>query len=180
MNFKINLKRTNKMNSVNIIGRLTRDPEIFHEGEDIKSLGVKCSIACNEYKKGNDKPEASFFDIIAWGKTADILIKYTLKGEQIAVNGRLKQEHWESEHGTRYAVKIIANNITLTPKDGNNNEEASSNSERSTSRRSSSSGSSRNNRDNGRTNSSSRAGSSRTGNARQAETSYETEEDAPF
>jgi len=73
------------------------------------------SIASNTRKKQGEQwiDEANFFDITLWGKRGESLNQYLLKGSQIAIDGRLKQERWEKDGLKRSKVTIDAENIQL-------------------------------------------------------------------
>ncbi len=104
------------LNSVNIMGNLTRDPEIkiIPSGKSVCSL----SIANNRvYNKGSEKvTEVSYFDIEVWGLAADNCAKYLKKGAGIIVEGRLKQDRWEKDGKTQSRVRIVANSVHFMPK----------------------------------------------------------------
>ena len=107
------------LNSVNIMGNLTRDPElkILSSGKSVCSM----SIANNRvYTKNNEKvTEVSYFDIEVWGPIAENCAKYLKKGSGIIVEGRLKQDRWEKDGKTQSRVRISANNIHFMPKKSN-------------------------------------------------------------
>ena len=95
------------MNSVNIIGRLTRDPE----SRDVGGKQVATfSVAINE---GKDK--AIFIDVTAWEKTAQLVCSHFTKGSQIGVNGRLSVDQWEDREtgAKRTKVYVTASRITF-------------------------------------------------------------------
>ena len=104
------------LNSVNIMGNLTRDPElkILSSGKSVCSL----SIANNRvYSKNNEKvTEVSYFDIEVWGPVGENCAKYLKKGSGIIVEGRLKQDRWEKDGKTQSRVRIAANNVHFMPK----------------------------------------------------------------
>ena len=104
------------LNSVNIMGNLTRDPEIKYtpSGKAVCSL----SIANNRvYSKNNEKvTEVSYFDVEVWGVTADNCAKYLKKGSGIIVEGRLRQDRWEKDGKTQSRVRITANSVHFMPK----------------------------------------------------------------
>ena len=85
------------LNSVNIMGNLTRDPEMKYtpSGKAVCSL----SIANNRvYTKNGEKvTEVSYFDVEVWGVVAENCSKYLLKGQGIIVEGRLRQDRWEKD-----------------------------------------------------------------------------------
>jgi single-strand DNA-binding protein len=105
--------------SVFAIGRLTRDSELKYTGGGLAI--AKFSIACNSRAKKGDEwiDEASFLEVSVFGKSAESLNQYLLKGKQIAVQGRLKQERWESDGQTRSKIVINADNVQLLGGDKN-------------------------------------------------------------
>ena len=102
------------LNKVILIGRLTRDL-----GADERSFGylqngtckAVVSIAVNNSKKTDGKwvDEASYFDVVIWGKTAENLKPYLTKGQQIAVEGRLKQDRWQDKQTGNNMSRVIIN-----------------------------------------------------------------------
>src|SRR6185503_20406106 len=104
------------LNSVNIMGNLTRDPELKYTpaGKSVCSL----SIANNRvYTKNGEKvTEVSYFDVEVWGAVAENCSKYLTKGQGIIVEGRLKQDRWEKDGKTQSRVRITANSIHFLPK----------------------------------------------------------------
>ncbi len=111
------------LNSVNIMGNLTRDPEMKYipSGKAVCSL----SIANNRvYTKNGEKvTEVSYFDVEVWGLAAENCSKYLTKGNGIIVEGRLKQDRWEKEGKTQSRVRITANAVHFLPKKQNNGPE---------------------------------------------------------
>ena len=109
------------INHVVIVGRLTRDAETRYTTSG--TCTAKVSIAVNRSVKKGDQwqDEASFFDLTIWGKMAEGLSKYLTKGQQIAVDGELRQERWlkDSQHYSK--VVIVANSVQLLggKRDGN-------------------------------------------------------------
>ena len=102
------------VNHVVLIGRLTRDAELKYTNTGFAVS--KLSIAVNRWKKSDagGTEEVSYFDIDLWGKTAETLNQYLVKGKQIAVQGELRQNRWEQDDGQkRSRVVISANNIQL-------------------------------------------------------------------
>lgn len=101
------------LNSVSMVGRLCRDIEVrtTQNGAAVGSM----SIAVNRDVKRGDKweSEAGFFDVTLWGKQAEALKPYLVKGQQIAVQGYLRQDTWETEQGKRSRVSIVAENLQL-------------------------------------------------------------------
>lgn len=94
------------MNIVAITGRITKDLELKQAGQ---TQVTNFSMAVeNPYKKD----DASFFDIVAFGKTAELLNTYCGKGSKIGVDGTLKQDRFTDKEGNnRSVVRITANRI---------------------------------------------------------------------
>ena len=103
------------LNSVNIMGNLTRDPELRYtpQGKAVCAM----SIANNRVytSNGEKKTEVSYFDIEVWGAAAENCAKYLKKGRGVVVEGRLKQDRWEKEGKTQSKVKISANSVHFLP-----------------------------------------------------------------
>jgi single-strand DNA-binding protein len=107
------------LNHVVLIGRLTRDL-----GADERSFGyvangqarANVSIAVNRSRKqadGSWGDEVNYFDVTIWGKTAENLKPFLLKGKQICVDGYLKQDRWEKDGQKQSRISIVANNVQL-------------------------------------------------------------------
>jgi single-strand DNA-binding protein len=101
------------MNSVTIIGRLTRDAELKHTSGGLAVS--RFSIAVNRRKKNGDnwEDEASFIDVTLFGKSAESVNQYLTKGKQIAIKGELHQDRWEQDGQARSKVGIIAESVQL-------------------------------------------------------------------
>jgi single-strand DNA-binding protein len=108
---------------VALIGRLTRDAELKYTANG--TAVCKFSVAVNRKKKEGDNwvDEASFFDVVLWGRQGEALNQYLVKGKQIGVNGELRQDR-DSGQG-RSKVEIVADNIQLLG-GGNGNGESGS------------------------------------------------------
>lgn len=109
----------NDINYVILIGRLTADPnyKITQNGTALCTF----TIANNrKYKKqsGELVTETNFLNCTAWGKLSDFSRNYLKKGMQVVVEGRIRQNSWQSEEGkTQSSFNVIVNNIQiLTPK----------------------------------------------------------------
>ena len=101
------------INHVVLVGRLTRNAELKYTNNG--SAVSKFSIAINQRRKKDDQwvDESHFFDIVLWGKTAESLNQYLVKGKQIGVEGQLRQNRWEQEGQARSKVEIFATNVML-------------------------------------------------------------------
>ncbi len=100
------------MNSINIIGRLTREPELKTLPSGTSAL--EGTIAYNERVKGENV--AMFFDFTAYGRTAELIDQYCHQGDMIGFTGKLKQKTYTARDGSeKKEIEIIANEMTLLP-----------------------------------------------------------------
>ena len=100
----------NLRNSVQLIGNLGQDPKLL-ELESGKKL-VKFSLATNEYynQDGEKKTQTYWHNIIAWGKTAELMQDLLTKGSQVAIQGKLSHRSYEDKEGqTKYFSEVVAN-----------------------------------------------------------------------
>lgn len=105
-------------NRVQLIGRVGQDPEVktLDGGKKLATV----SIATNDvyYKENGDKVEQTeWHRVIAWGKTADIIEKYVIKGKEIGIEGKLTHRSYDDKNGEkRYVTEIVANEVLLLGK----------------------------------------------------------------
>jgi single-strand DNA-binding protein len=100
------------VNSVTLIGNLTRDPELRHtpSGTAVTTL----RIAVNDrVKRGEEWIDAAYyFDVTVWGRQAENCAQYLAKGRPVGVSGKLTWREWDAQDGTkRQAVEVVADNI---------------------------------------------------------------------
>lgn len=101
------------MNSVNVTGRLTADPEARGQSGGVAAF----RLAVNGRRKdeqGEWVDAAGFFNVVCFGRVADLAIDYLAKGRRVAITGRLSWREWEAQDGgKRQAVEIIANDVVF-------------------------------------------------------------------
>ena len=102
-------------NKVQLIGNLGNDPEIITL-ESGKKL-AKFSLATNEsYKnaQGEKVSQTDWHNLIAWGKTAEIVEKYVTKGKELAIEAKLTTRSWEDKDGIkRYTTEVVCNELLM-------------------------------------------------------------------
>lgn len=107
------------MNSVTLIGRAARDPELrFVPGSGMAVANVTMAIdkgltreKKQEYE-AQGKPTADFIRIVVWGKQAENLSQYVSKGKLFAVQGSIQSSSYKSASGeTRYTTEVLANRV---------------------------------------------------------------------
>ncbi len=105
-------------NKVQLIGNLGQEPEIINL-ESGKKL-AKFSIATNDYyynKKGEKVEDTQWHNIVAWGKTADIIEKYVNKGQEVAIEGKLTSRSYEDNAGQKkYITEVVCNELLMLGK----------------------------------------------------------------
>jgi single-strand DNA-binding protein len=105
-------------NRVQLIGNLGQDPEIVNMENGGKL--AKFSIATSEtYKnaKGEKVEDTQWHNIVAWGKTAEIVENYLTKGKQVAVEGKLVHRSYETKEGERrYITEVKCNELLMLGK----------------------------------------------------------------
>lgn len=101
------------MNTCNLIGRLTTDPEIKTvSGEQTV---YNFTLAVNRrYKDKNGNRQADFLRCVAWNKTAEMISRYLAKGDQCGVFGSIQSRSYTAQDGsTRYVTEIAVEAVTL-------------------------------------------------------------------
>jgi single-strand DNA-binding protein len=105
-------------NKVQLIGNVGNTPEIVNL-ESGKKL-VKFSIATNEsYKnsKGENITDTQWHNIVAWGKTAELVENYVPKGKEVGIEGKISSRSYEDKDGQkRYITEIVCSELLLLGK----------------------------------------------------------------
>ncbi|WP_290457790.1 single-stranded DNA-binding protein [Faecalibaculum rodentium] len=107
------------MNNVNLIGRLTKDPELRQSRSGTATL--KFTLAVDRRFKQQGQPDADFINCLAFGKSAETIAQYCRKGNKLAVTGRIQTGSYEKQDGSRvYTFDVVVNEFEfLTPKSEN-------------------------------------------------------------
>lgn len=106
---------TRGLNKVMLIGRLGQEPEMRYtpSGRPL----TKFQLATNRSWKsvdGEKKTETEWFNVIAWGKLAEICNQYLSKGQQVYIEGRLHTRQWQDEEGGNHSsVEVIAKEMLM-------------------------------------------------------------------
>ncbi len=107
-------------NKVQLIGNLGMNPEV-KELEGGRKV-AKFTLATNEYynnKKGEKVQETQWHNIVAWGKTAELMEQLLGKGKEVMLEGKLTSRTWDDKDGNkRYITEVVANDFLLiTPRE---------------------------------------------------------------
>lgn len=98
------------MNSVTLIGNLTRDPELSYT----PSQAAKCqfTMAINRPKRQGEDQGADYIRVVVWGRTAENCDRYLAKGRKVAVSGSIRTGSYKNKNGdTVYTTDVWANNV---------------------------------------------------------------------
>lgn len=105
----------NLRNSVQLIGRLGKDPEI-RTSEKGRQRATFTIATTDNYKnqKGEKVEDTQWHNIVIWGKLADVAGKYLKKGNEVAIQGKLIHRAYESTGGEkRYITEISVNDMVM-------------------------------------------------------------------
>ena len=103
------------VNKVILVGNLGRDAELRYTpgGAAVSTLNLATTEVWND-KQGQKQEKTEWHRIVLWGKQAESLQEYLVKGKQIYVEGRLQTRQWDDKEGNkRYTTEIKADRITL-------------------------------------------------------------------
>jgi single-strand DNA-binding protein len=102
-------------NKVQLIGNLGNTPEIINL-ESGKKL-AKFSLATNESytnASGQKIDKVEWHNLVAWGKTCDIIEKYLTKGKEVAIEGKLTSRSYETKEGEkRYVTEVVVSELLM-------------------------------------------------------------------
>jgi single-strand DNA-binding protein len=102
------------INSVVLVGNLTRDPELRHtpSGTAVCSLRLAVNTRRKDPASGQWTEKPNYFDITVWGQQGENCAQYLAKGRRVGVQGRLEWREWEAQDGSkRQAVEVIAETV---------------------------------------------------------------------
>jgi single-strand DNA-binding protein len=103
------------LNKVMLIGRLGQDPEMRYtpSGRPLTKLQLAVNRSWTS-ADGEKKKETEWFNVVAWGKLAEICNQYLSKGQQVYIEGRLHNRRWQDEDGANHSVvEVNANEMIM-------------------------------------------------------------------
>ena len=99
------------MNKIILLGRLVADPETRYTQSNIAMTRFKLAVNI-QGKPQEGQPTADFFQITAWRQTAEYVSKYFSKGQQVLIEGYLRNNTWTDKDGNkRYSDDIHADRV---------------------------------------------------------------------
>ena len=101
------------INSVCLVGRLTRDPELKYTGNNIAVASFSLAVNRN-FKGANGEREADFINCVIWRQQAENLANWAKKGALIGITGRIQTRSYENQQGQRvYVTEVVAENFQM-------------------------------------------------------------------
>ncbi len=100
------------LNSVILVGRLTKDPEVLETENNIKRSSVVVAVPRN-FKNQDGKYDTDFIRCTLWNIVAEHTCEYCKKGDIIGVKGRIQSSTYESEGKIKYSMEVIAEKISF-------------------------------------------------------------------
>ena len=104
------------VNKVIIVGNLGRDAEVRRTpgGAAVTTISVATTETWNDKSSGERQERTEWHRIVIWGKTAETLEPYLLKGRQVYVEGKLQTRKWQDRDGNdKYTTEIRSDRIVL-------------------------------------------------------------------
>lgn len=95
-----------------MLGRLTKDVDVRYTQTNNKMVAHFTLAVNRRFTRQGEERQADFFNVVAYGKTAEFTNKYFKKGQQVVVIGRLQNRNWTDEQGQKhYITEIIAEEV---------------------------------------------------------------------
>ena len=106
---------TRSLNKVQLIGNLTRDPELRYtpQGTAVCTIGMATNRTWVT-ESGEKREETEFHRIVAWNKLAELCSQLLFKGRRVYVEGRLQTRQWTGQDGQpRQATEIVIEDMLV-------------------------------------------------------------------
>ena len=106
------------MNYIALMGNITKEHELRTTASQKAVLSFTIAVQ-RKFKNADGEKQTDFINCVSWGKTAEIMAKYTNKGDKIVVTGELQTRTYENKEGQKvYASEVIVNEFHFTGKAG--------------------------------------------------------------
>lgn len=108
------------MNTVQLIGRLTRDIELKFTSSGLAVGSFNLAVNRNFTNQQGER-EADFINCVVWRKTAENLANFTRKGSQVGIEGRIQTRNYENQQGQKvYVTEVVVEQFHLLDKKSDN------------------------------------------------------------
>ncbi|MDR2834478.1 MAG: single-stranded DNA-binding protein [Streptococcaceae bacterium] len=99
------------INNVVLVGRLTKDADLRYTPNN-RAVATFTLAVNRQFKNPQGQYDADFINVVIWGQSAEALAKYTSKGSQIGVTGRIQTRNYENQQGQRvYVTEVVADSF---------------------------------------------------------------------
>jgi single-strand DNA-binding protein len=102
------------LNKVFLYGNLTRDPELkaLPSGQQLASFGIATNRSFKD-KNGQKQEATEFHNVVAFGRTAEVIAQYMKKGRPLFIEGRIQTRSWDDKEGGKknYRTEIIVDSF---------------------------------------------------------------------
>lgn len=99
------------MNHVQLIGRLTKNPELRYTSQGVGVATFNLAVQRN-YSDNNGERQTDFIQCISWRKLAETIANHLVKGSLIACEGRIQTRNYENQQGQRvYVTEVVVNEV---------------------------------------------------------------------
>ncbi|MBR6950974.1 MAG: single-stranded DNA-binding protein [Oscillospiraceae bacterium] len=103
------------MNHIDLMGRLTRDPELRHTQSGTPVASFTLAVDRRYAPKDGGERPVDFIDCVAWRQTGEFISKYFSKGQMLAVSGSLQIREWTDREGNkRRSAEVVCDNAYFT------------------------------------------------------------------
>jgi single-strand DNA-binding protein len=104
------------LNKALLYGNLTRDPEVraLPSGQQVATFGLATNRTFKN-KEGQQQEQTEFHNIVAFGRTAEVMGQYLKKGRPVFVEGRIQTRSWEADGKKNYRTEIVVDNFQFGP-----------------------------------------------------------------
>lgn len=102
------------MNSVALVGRLTKDPELKKTQSGLSYCQFTLAVDRRVSRDAQTQQTADFIGCVAWRQSADYLTEYGQKGSMVALEGKIQTRNYDDRDGKKvYVTEVVANNLSL-------------------------------------------------------------------
>ena len=111
------------MNKVELIGRLTKDPEVRYTNSQTATAVARLTLAVDRRVKKDNSQNADFIKCVAFGKTAEFIEKHFRKGNRMGACGRIQTGNYADRDGKKvYTTDVVIEEVYFVESRNNNPE----------------------------------------------------------
>jgi single-strand DNA-binding protein len=106
----------NPINTVTVVGNLTRDPEVKFQvaGQAKLVLAVAVTRRWQDPATSQAQEATSFLDVVCWGDLAQNVSRSAKRGSRVVITGRVEQRTWKSKGVPKSKTEIVADDVALS------------------------------------------------------------------